>query len=468
MSEKILIVDDDGSFRRIVDYTLKEEGYQTHLATTGLEALEQFGNSEFSLVITDVRMPTMNGLALLRRIQAEAPEIPVIVVTAHAAVEDAVEAMRDGAFDYIVKPVNRDQLKLVIRKALEVKELKRENLQLRQAVSERLQFKNMIGRSENVQKIFQVAAQAARVDSTVLIRGASGTGKEVLAKAIHFNSPRKNQPFVVVNCAAIPEMLLESELFGHARGSFTGAVADRKGKIEGATGGTLFLDEVGELQPQTQVKLLRLLQEKEIDKIGVTSPLKVDVRIIAATHRNLEALVREGDFREDLYYRLNVIPIEIPPLCQRREDIPIMANFFLRKYAQIFGKELKLDPAVFKIFDVYSWPGNIRELENLMERLAALNEDGDITLNDLPDSVLSQASRVHRVLLNIPPDGVDLEKVERDLIRVSLEKNDWNQSRAARFLRITRNTLIYRMQKFGLAAPEGAQSESPEAVTEEA
>jgi DNA-binding NtrC family response regulator len=455
MSEKILVVDDDASFRRVVDYTLGEEGYETVLAANGEQALKMFSESEFSLVVTDVLMPQLGGLELMRRTRAMAPEVPVVVVTAHAAVEDAVNAMREGAFDYIEKPINRDQLKFVVRKALEVKELRRENLRLRQAVSERLELKNMIGGSERIQKVFQVASQAARVDSTVLILGQSGTGKELLAKAIHFNSPRKNRPFVIVNCGAIPDALLESELFGHSRGSFTGAVADRKGKIETAGGGTVFLDEVGDLQPQTQVKLLRFLQEKEIDKIGVSKPIKVDVRILAATHRDLEAMVREEKFREDLYYRLSVIPIELPTLSERREDIPLLADFFLRRYAEKFGKKLKLDREVFKNLDVYPWPGNIRELENLMERLAALHEGGLITVEDLPDFMRNRASKIGQVLLNIPPDGVDLEKVERDLIREALERNHWNQSRAARFLKISRNTLIYRMQKHGLAVAEG-------------
>jgi two-component system NtrC family response regulator len=456
MSEKILVVDDDASFRRVVDYTLGEEGYETALAANGEQALKMFSESDFSLVITDVLMPQLGGLEVLRRTQAMAPEVPVVVVTAHAAVEDAVHAMREGAFDYIEKPVNRDQLKFVVRKALEVKELRRENLRLRQAVSERLELKNMIGGSERIQKVFQVASQAARVDSTVLILGQSGTGKELLAKAIHFNSPRKNRPFVVVNCGAIPDALLESELFGHTRGSFTGAVADRKGKIETAGGGTVFLDEIGDLQPQTQVKLLRFLQEKEIDKIGVSKPIKVDVRILAATHRDLEAMVREEKFREDLYYRLSVIPIELPKLSERREDIPLLADLFLRRYAEKFGKKLKLDREVFKNLDVYPWPGNIRELENLMERLAALHEGGLITVEDLPDFMRNRASKIGQVLVNIPPDGVDLEKVERDLIREALERNHWNQSRAARFLKISRNTLIYRMQKHGLAVAEGS------------
>lgn len=453
MSEKILVVDDDASFRRVVDYTLQEEGYETILAANGEEALRIFPEHELSLVVTDVIMPRLNGLELLRRAQAIAPEVPVIVVTAHAAVEDAVQAMREGAFDYIEKPVNREQLKFVVRKALEFKELRRENRRLREAVSERLGFENMIGGSKGIQKVFQIASQAARVDSTVLLRGESGTGKEILAKAIHYNGPRKKRPFVVVNCAAIPDSLIESELFGHSRGAFTGAVTDRMGKIEAAQGGTVFLDEIGDLQPQTQIKLLRLLQEKEIDKVGVSTPVKVDVRILAATHRDLEEMVRNETFREDLYYRLSVIPIELPTLAERREDIPLLASHFLKKYADKFGKSLKLDRKVFKILDVYSWPGNIRELENLMERLAALHEGGVITVEDLPDFVLHEASQIGPVLLNIPPDGVDLDQVEQDLIREALVRNQWNQSRAARFLRISRNTLIYRMQKYGIHSP---------------
>ncbi len=454
MIEKILIVDDDLSFRRVVEYTLKEEGYETTVAADGEEALNLFSESEYSLVVTDVLMPQLGGLELLKRTQAIAPEVPVVVVTAHAAVEDAVNAMREGAFDYIEKPVNRDQLKFVVKKALEVKELRSENRRLRQAVSERLEFENMIGGSERIQKVFQVAAQAARVDSTVLVLGESGTGKELLAKAIHFNSPRRNRPFVVVNCGAIPETLLESELFGHSRGAFTGAFSERKGKIEAADTGTVFLDEIGDLEPQTQVKLLRLLQEKEIDKIGVSKPIKVDVRIIAATHRDLEGMLREEKFREDLYYRLSVIPIKLPSLSERRNDIPLLADFFLKKYAQKFGKKLTLDREIFKVLDVYPWPGNIRELENLMERTAALHEGGTIRVDDLPEDMLNRASKIGPVLLNIPPDGVDLEQVEKDLIREALERSRWNQSRAARFLRTTRNTLIYRMQKYGIREPD--------------
>lgn len=453
MKEHILVVDDDPSFRRVVDFTLKEEGYEPTLAANGKEAREIFDRNDFSAVITDVLMPEVSGLELLRELRAIAPEVPVLVVTAHAAVDDAVSAMREGAFDYIVKPIHREQLKLVLKRALEVKELVRENRRLREAVSERLAFDNMIGSSAAMGPVLRIAAQAARVDSTVLLLGESGTGKELLAKAIHFNGPRRAAAFVPVNCAAIPVGLLESELFGHRRGAFTGAVTNQRGRVEAAAGGTLFLDEVGDLEPATQVKLLRLLQEKEIEKVGEARPIKVDTRIIAATHRDLKALVKSGDFREDLYYRFSVIPVEIPPLRRRSSDIPLLASFFLDKYARKFGKELSLERGVHRALEGYPWPGNIRELENLMERLAALHPGGRISEEDLPDSVRNGGVPVGNVVLQIPAEGIDLERVERELIREALERNGWNQTRAAKFLGVTRNTLMYRMQKFGLQRP---------------
>lgn len=456
MTETILIVDDDASFRRVVEYTLQEEGYETSSFGDPAEALQAFLDSDFAVVLTDMRMPKLSGLDVLTRMRAVAPEVPIVVVTGHPEVDNAVEAMREGAFDYLQKPVNRDELKLVVERASEVRKLKHENRELRQAVSERLQFEKMIGVSKAIQKVFATAAQAARFDSTVLLLGESGTGKELLAKAIHFNSPRKNRPFVVVNCGAIPATLLESELFGHTRGAFTGANNDRKGKVEAAQGGTVFLDEIGDLDPQIQVKLLRLLQEKEIDKVGATHPIKVDVRIIAATNRSLENLVHQNEFREDLYYRLSVIPITLPPLRDRKDDIPLLAKFFLSKFAQQFGKTLALDRKVLKVLDAYPWPGNIRELENLMERLAALTENGKITVEDLPDTLIKPVAEHGDFVMKLPPDGIAMDKVEEYLIREALERNDWNQTRAAKFLRITRNTLIYRMQKYGLSHKEGS------------
>lgn len=461
MAEKIMVVDDDASFRRVVDYTLKEDGYPVESFGDAEDALQAFADSQFALVITDMRMPKLSGLDLTTRMQAVAPDVPIIVVTAHGDVENAVETMREGAFDYLQKPINRDELKLVARRALELRTLKSENQQLRRVVSERLRFENMIGVCAPIQKVFATATQAARYDSTVLILGESGTGKELLAKAIHFNSPRKDRPFVIVNCGAIPSTLLESELFGHTRGAFTGATADRKGKIEAAEGGTVFLDEVGDLEPEIQVKLLRLLQEKEIDKVGVTNPIKVDVRIIAATNLSLEKLVRERKFREDLYYRLSVIPITIPPLRERREDIPLLAHFFLDKYTRAFDKELKLDLRVLKALDAHVWPGNIRQLENLMERLVALTDGAMIGLDDLPDSFMHQSSDVGDVILNFPPQGISLDELEEHVIREALVRNNWNQSRTAKFLRITRNTLIYRMQKYGLTTKESGGEATP-------
>ena len=331
MKEHILIVDDDPSFRRVVDYTLKEAGYETTLAVNGREAREKFDEDDCAAVITDVLMPELGGLELLRQLGAIAPEVPVIVVTAHAAVDDAVDAMREGAFDYIAKPINREELKLVLSRALEFKELVRENHRLRQVVSDRLDFGNMIGSAPKMQSVLEVAAQAAQVDSTILLLGESGTGKELLAKAIHVNGPRKKGPFIAVNCGAIPAALLESELFGHRRGAFTGAVLEQRGKVEAASGGTLFLDEVGDLEPALQVKLLRLLQEKEIEKLGAGKPTKVDARILAATNRDLGSLVKSGGFREDLYYRLSVIPIELPPLRERRADVTASRRSFSRQ-----------------------------------------------------------------------------------------------------------------------------------------
>jgi two-component system NtrC family response regulator len=461
MTDNVLIVDDDASFRRVVEYTLEEEGFETTAFGDPEKAMQAFQEVPFSLVVTDMMMPGLSGLELLPRMRAVAPEVPVIVVTAHADVDNAVEAMREGAFDYLQKPINRDELKLVVRRGLEMRKLKNENQQLRQAVSERLRFENMIGVSSAIQEIFATASQAARFDSNVLILGESGTGKELLAKAIHFNSPRKDRPLVIVNCGAIPATLLESELFGHTRGSFTGATVERKGKIEAAEGGSVFLDEVGDLEPEIQVKLLRLLQEKEIDKVGATNPIKVDVRIIAATNRSLETLVRERKFREDLFYRLSVIPITIPPLRERREDIPLLARFFLDKYTRAFGKALKVDHKVLEAFDTHLWPGNIRQLENLMERLVALTDGKVIRLDDLPDAFSHPATDVGNVILNFPPQGISLDELEEHVIREALIRNDWNQSKTAKFLQITRNTLIYRMQKHALS-PKETESE-PEA-----
>lgn len=447
----ILVVDDDESLRRVVEYNLGEEGYRVVTAADGAAGLRAFQEGSVDLVVTDVRMPDMDGLELLTRIKAMQPDMPVVVLTAHGTINSAVEAMRLGAFDYLTKPFNRDQLKAAVRKALEVAALTSENRQLRQVVAERFSFASMIAGSRAMRAVTETAARVAQGDTTVLLEGESGTGKELLAKAVHFHSPRKRGPFVTINCGAIPEQLLESELFGHRRGSFTGAVADKKGKFEVAHGGTIFLDEIGELPSLLQVKILRVLQEREIDKVGETRSMKVDVRVIAATNRDLEKMIADGGFRDDLYYRLAVVSIRVPPLRERTDDIPFLVDHFLGKHAERLGRERPtVDRMVYSTFNLYSWPGNIRELENVIERALVLDKDGVLGLDDLPDRLRTREQRVGNLRIEIPDDGVSLEDVERELLVAALEKNNWNQTRAAAFLNITRSTLLYRMQKFAL------------------
>ena len=447
----ILVVDDDESLRRVVEYNLGEEGYRVVTAADGAAGLRAFQEASVDLVVTDVRMPDMDGLELLTRIKAMQPDMPVVVLTAHGTIDSAVEAMRLGAFDYLTKPFNRDQLKAAVRKALEVAALTSENRQLRQVVAERFSFASMIAGSRAMRAVTETAARVAQGDTTVLLEGESGTGKELLAKAVHFHSPRKRGPFVTINCGAIPEQLLESELFGHRRGSFTGAVADKKGKFEVAHGGTIFLDEIGELPSLLQVKILRVLQEREIDKVGETRSMKVDVRVIAATNRDLEKMIADGGFRDDLYYRLAVVSIRVPPLRERTDDIPFLVDHFLNKHAERLGRERPtVDKVVYSTFNLYSWPGNIRELENVIERALVLDKDGVLGLDDLPDRLRTREQRVGNLRIEIPDDGISLEDVERELLVAALEKHNWNQTRAAAFLNITRSTLLYRMQKFAL------------------
>jgi two-component system NtrC family response regulator len=390
------------------------------------------------------------------------PELPVIMLTAFGTIDSAVEAMRLGAFDYLTKPFSRDQLRASVRKALEVAELRSENRQLREVVSERFSFANMIAGSRAMRAVSDTASRVAQTDTTVLLTGESGTGKELLARAIHFNSGRARGAFVTVNCAAIPEQLLESELFGHRRGSFTGAVADKRGKFEMANGGTVFLDEIGELAPLLQVKLLRVLQEREIDKVGETRPIKVDVRVLAATNRDLEKMIAGGTFREDLYYRLAVVSIRMPPLRERVDDIPLLVDAFLEKHAQrLAHARPAIQKDVYSAFNLYSWPGNIRELENVVERALVLDQDGVIALDDLPDRLRTRSQRIGNVRIELPDEGISLEKVERELILTALEKHDWNQTRAAAYLDITRSTLLYRMQKYALEREKAAAEVRP-------
>jgi DNA-binding NtrC family response regulator len=448
---RILVVDDDESLRWITQLQLEEAGYAVSSAQDAERALSMIEEESPSLVITDLRMPGLSGLDLLRGIRAEHPETFVVVITAFGTVQNAVEAMKSGAYDYITKPIDHEELLLVVNRALEHQKLVEEVRTLRTTLDAKYGFESIIGRSQALLRLLEISARVAARDSTVLIRGETGTGKELLARAIHFNSRRKQQPFVTINCGAIPKDLLESELFGHTKGSFTGATAPKMGKVEAADGGTLFLDEIGEMPVELQVKLLRLIQNGEIEKVGATAPTKVDVRIIAATHRNLQALIEDGAFREDLYYRLAVIPLELPPLRDRSEDVPeLVEHLFLKARQKHELPRLKLPAALIPYFCAYRWPGNVRELENVVERLVVLAVGDEITFSDLPDFLRCQAPGQEAIQFDLPPQGISLEGVERELLLRALQKFDWNQTQAARYLDISRRTLIYRMEKHDL------------------
>jgi DNA-binding NtrC family response regulator len=450
----ILIVDDDASQRRLIEFWLQEEGYTTLTAGDGGAGLKVFEQNNPALVISDIRMPGLSGLDLLSRIKAANPDTVVILITAFGTVNDAVEAMKLGAADYVLKPLNADELKVTVQRALERQQLLDENRQLREFAGTAFQFENMITQSRKMRGVIEVAAQVARRDSTVLLTGESGTGKELLAKAIHQNSLRAGRPFITVNCGALPETLAESELFGHRKGSFTGATSDRAGKFESANEGTVFLDEIGELALPLQVKLLRVIQEREIDKIGNPHPLKVNVRIVAATNRNLKNLVEDGEFREDLYYRLSVVTIELPPLRERRDDIPLLVRHFLRQFVGRYAiPDLSVSDDAMECLVRYHWPGNVRELQNVIERLAVLAKDNVIQLTQLPEDLRRTDSRVASIGLKLPEEGIDLEEVEKEILLHALEKHNWNQTHAAKYLNISRKTLIYRMEKFSLLPP---------------
>jgi len=447
---EVLLVDDDESFRRVQEYQLSQAGYQVTACGDGLSALESFESHLHDVVVTDVRMPGLDGLELLARIKAVSPETPVVVVTGHGTIETAVEAMKQGAFDFLTKPFPRDHLRLTLQRALEMARLRMENRELRRAVEGRFSFQNLIGSSPAMKRLYEVLELAAPSNSTVLVSGETGTGKELVARALHYNSARREGPFATLNCGAIPESLMESELFGHRKGAFTGAQAERKGKFESADGGTLFLDEVGEIPLTLQPKILRVLQSGEVDRIGADRPVKVDVRIVAATNRDLEVMVAERAFRQDLYYRLAVVPVRVPPLRERREDIPLLAQHFLDRMAERTERpSLRLPPEVFGLFDRYSWPGNVRELENLIERLVVMSREDILDISMLPEAIMAGEVRGGHAFV-LPQEGVDLEQMERDLIVQALERNDGNRTHAARDLSLTRNALLYRMQKHGL------------------
>jgi two-component system NtrC family response regulator len=461
---RILVVDDDENLRWVLQTQLEEMGYTVSTAGDGAEALGAVQKEPASLVLTDLKMPGLSGMELLHRLRSECPEVPVVIMTAFGTIQSAVEAMRAGAYDYLTKPIDYEELGLVVDRALEHFRLVEEVRSLRASLDRKYGFENIIGHSEALLSLLDTAARAAQSDSTILIHAETGTGKELLARAIHFNSRRRDRPFVTINCGAIPRELLESELFGHVKGSFTGAVAHKVGKVEMADRGTLFLDEIGEMPGELQVKVLRLIQQGELEKVGATSPTKVDVRFVAATHRNLRAMIEDGTFREDLYYRLAVIPLELPPLRDRAEDIPELVQHFFLKVREKQGRpDLVLPPALLSRFQDYRWPGNIRELENVIERIVVLSRGAEIAVSDLPDFLRRERPAVDMLQLELPTRGISLESVEKELIIRALEKFGGNQTHAAKYLDVSRKALIYRMEKHGIRRrpAEGEDEETP-------
>jgi len=470
----ILIIEDDEKMRRLLELILGQEGYRVDSAPSGQQGIqklsEQSASNGYDLVLTDLQMPGLTGMDVLEQVKKTLPETPVLIVTGFGTVKTAVAAMKKGAFDYIAKPIDNEELKCVVKRALEIRQLFTRHQQLSQGLRERFNFDRVIGSSEQIQKVKKLLADVVDTDSTILITGESGTGKELLARAIHYSGRRAQCPLVAINCAAIPETLLESELFGYEKGAFTDAKTSKPGRLKIANGGTVFFDEVAELSPMTQVKLLRVLQEKEIEPLGGTKSIKVDIRIIAATNKDLFEQVKKGHFREDLYYRINVFPVHIPPLRERKEDIRSLLEFFVHQFSHELGKKIKgFATEALSILEQHPWPGNIRELENLVERVMIICKSQWVEAADLPAGFFSvspdQSSGSTPAMLSHP--GADssslltlglssLEQLEERLIRDALERTSGNVTEAARLLKITRNTLRYRMHKYGLSRPKSS------------
>jgi two-component system NtrC family response regulator len=458
---RILVVEDDEALKRVAQGQLERNGHQTAAAMDVAEALDVLRRQPVDLVLSDLHLPDMSGMELLKRVRMEYPETAVVIMTAYGTIETAIEATRMGAYDYITKPIHPDELKTLVNRVLERRQLIDEVRVLRSTVDEKYGFQNIIGRSPSLMQVLESAALVANSDATVLIRGETGTGKELLAKAIHFNSLRRERPFVIINCGSIPRELLESELFGHVKGSFTGALAHKRGKVETADGGTVMLDEIGEMPLELQVRILRLVEEHEIEKVGGTAPIKVDVRILAATHRDLESSVAQGAFREDLYYRLSVIPLTLPPLRERPEDVPVLLDHFFQISRLKHGRPgLRLPPSLKPYFVNYSWPGNVREMENLLERLVLLARSDEITANDLPEHIRGGRTPSEHPKIAQEYEGMSLEAVEREMIVQALRKFNWNQTQAAHYLDISRKTLMYRIAKYGIEKESFGQAGS--------
>lgn len=461
---RILVIDDEEIVCESCKRILEEDGYEVETALSGKEAFEKMKGNPFDVVITDLKMPGIDGMEVLRTFRKEYPDTVVIMITGFSTVETAVEAMKLGAFDYIPKPFTPDEVTIIVKKAIEQKSLLLENIYLRQELQEKYGFHNIVGKSKKMQEIYRIIAKVATTDSTVLIYGQSGTGKELIARAIHFNSPRRDKQFVPVDCAVLSENLLESELFGHVRGSFTGAVTTKPGLFEVADGGTVFLDEVGNISMAIQAKLLRVLQEREFIPVGGTKAKKVDIRLIAATNKELEKMIKEETFREDLYYRLNIVPIYLPPLKERQEDIPLLAMHFLKKYAEEMGKGLKgFTPEAMEKLMKYPWPGNVRELENMIERTVVMIEDEMVRVEHLilpgqrekeswEDHIPMRSEELKELKKQVREKAV--EEIEKAFVLNALERHNWNVTRAAEDVGMLRPNFQALMRKYNLRARE--------------
>ncbi len=450
MNGRILVIEDEDKLRRVIELQLKGAGFEVDQAASAEDALKLADRAD--LVLTDLRLPGITGLEFISQMRRQNSRTPVIVMTAFGTIENAVEAMKSGAVDFLPKPFSLDHLMAVVEKALEVRSLRDENRKLREELGQRYEFSNLVGRSPGMREIFATITRIAPTRATVLLAGESGVGKDMIARAIHQHSPRADRPFVKINCAALPENLMESELFGYEKGAFTGANATKIGKFEMADTGTVFLDEIGDVPPSIQVKLLRILQEREFERLGSNKTKHIDVRVLAATNVDLRAALEQGAFREDLYYRLNVLPIDIPPLRERKEDIPFLAGHFIKKYAKdVDGRVDSISEAAIQKLIQYHWPGNVRELENVMERSMVLSpgpalDAEDIRLDSAPRRTQTPAET------QFLPDGMTLDQFEQSIIREALQRANGNKSQAARLLGLTRNALRYRLSQMGIEA----------------
>jgi DNA-binding NtrC family response regulator len=454
MSEKarILIVDDELIVRQSLSDWLAESGYEVEAVDGGSKAISEVKKKEWDLLLVDLKMRGMDGIDVMRAVKKISKDLPVVIITGYPTVDTAVQAMKQGAYDYIVKPFNPEEIDLVIRNVVAHQNLVKENIRLRQELKRRYQFKDIVGKSRKMQEVLVLVKTVARSNSTVLIQGESGTGKELIARAIHSASPRSKHPFIAVSCAALPETLLESELFGHEKGAFTGAISSRKGKFELADGGTLFLDEVGDTSQKTQADLLRVLEEREFTRIGGSELIKVDVRVISATNKELEALVSQKRFRDDLYYRLNVVTIQVPPLRERKQDIPLLAEHFLTKYSLENKKQIEsIDEDTLDLLMKYHWPGNVRELENSIERAVVVARGDFVSPDDLPPSVKGET--VDALGPSVAAHNLPLQEIERRYIQQVLQVANWNIKRAAGTLGIDRTTLYNKIRKYKLTKP---------------